>query len=145
MATVNEPLLDLRTVTGKFHIRIDGVPHFLSHPDALTLHKWAQIEAISPRIAALTLMVTGGGEVSDADERELSALLERAVRLVLDAPEVVHEKLDDVARASIFSAFCRLRSAGRETGATATARSKTIGARSSRGSKGSTAELPKAG
>lgn len=142
MAT-EEPLLDLKTVTGKFHIRIDGVPHFLAHPDSLTLRQWTQLETLAPRIAVLTLAVGKGDTVSEDDERELSVLLDKAARIVLDAPEVVHEKLMDMHRAAIMNAFFRLRLEGRTTETTTEA--AKIGAKSSRVSKGSTAALRKAG
>lgn len=141
----DEPLLDLRTVTGRFHVRIDGAPHFIAHPDALTLYQTAQLEQMGPRVNELMIAVTTGGEFSDADETELDALLKRAVRIVLDAPDVVHGILTQSHRIQILTAFMRLRHENSRTvGAPKTASPQT-GAKRSRDSKGSTVALQKAG
>lgn len=134
-------LLDITTDIGRFHVRIDGVPHFISHPDALTLSQINQLQHLRPRAIE---MQTRAEELTSDDERELGAILDRMVRIVLDAPEAVHQKLIDAHRLAIVDAFSKLRSSGRKTGATVMAMSRT-GAKSSRGSKGSTVARRKAG
>lgn len=139
----DEPLLDLKTVTGKFHVRIDGVPHFIAHPDALTLSQMGQLDRLGPRVFQLIAKASEDTLPAD-EERELAAYLDRFVRIVLDAPNSVHEKLMDSHRADIVTAFFRLRSPGRATGATTEA-SRSIGAKRSRGSRPSTVAIRKAG
>jgi hypothetical protein len=133
-------LLDLHTITGTFTIRIDGEPYFLSHPDALTLSQINQLQKLRPR----SLELATSEHLSDDDERELSAILDRMVRIVLDAPETVHQKLNDPHRMAIVEAFTMLRSSsGQKTGATTAA--KRTGRKLSQVSNGSMAVHRKAG
>jgi hypothetical protein len=110
----------------------------------LTLYQRTQLELMAPRIEQLTAVLKDGAALPDAEARELEALLDRSVRMVLDAPDVVHRKLSDVARASILNAFFALRSP-KETGTGTPTQSPPTGLRSSRDSSGSTAALQTVG
>lgn len=140
-----DTLLDLTTIVEKFHIRIDGAPHILAHPDALTLAQTMRMDAIRPRMIEL-LNSFRSGELTPDQEIELGQLLDRGCRVILDAPAVVHDRLVDTQRISILEAFITLRPRqnGQTTGATEMALPLT-GSTSSPDSNASTTALPTGG
>jgi hypothetical protein len=143
MATDN--VLDLNTIVEKLHVRIDGVPHHFSHPDALTLQGHLRMERIGPRMGAL-LEAVAAGATTDADDQELALLLDEGCRLVLDAPDSVHAKLLDTHRVLILDAFTQLRLKGRAAEATLKTKARPRrGVKSSPGSSASTAALRRTG
>src|SRR5262245_25419825 len=110
--------LSIRTIVEVFHVRIDDVPHRLSHPDRLSLAQTMRMEAVAPRLGELLQRVE---TVTLEEQLELSQLLDEQCRIVLDAPAAVHERLTDVDRLAVVQAFIQLRSTGQATGATETA------------------------
>jgi hypothetical protein len=139
MATdTDKSVLDIDTVVERLHVRIDGVPHQLSHPNALSLRNHIRMEKIGPRMSAL-LMASSENALTDDAEAELQGLLDEGCRLVLEAPPVVHAKLRDKHRVAILQVFMQLQSHAVMTGALRVMKArKRTGGRSSRASSAST-------
>jgi hypothetical protein len=103
MATA--PLLDISTIVPQYSILIDGKSYFIRNTDGLSLRQSLIVERAMPRIA--TLMQA---DLTEADDRELSGLLQQVCSSVLEAPDDVRDKLTDVQRLQVFIAFTPLRS-----------------------------------
>jgi len=140
MAT--DTVLSLNTLFEPVHVRIDGAPHRLMHEDALTLEQTLLMEKLGPRVNDLFKKLRDESIV-DEERLELDVALDRACRLVLDAPDVVHQRLTQKHRFDVLKAFMDLRAKGPASGE-ATAQSNT-GPKSSRGSSGSTSPRRKRG
>lgn len=142
MATATAAL-DFKTVNDTQFIRIDGRAYDIRHPDALSLAQYKRVEHDAPKLFALMDMK----EPTPADEAEMSRLLDRLVRVALDAPDEVQEKLRDAQRIAIVAVFTQLRSQTipQTRGATRSQESPSAGRTSSRGSSGSTAATRKRG
>jgi hypothetical protein len=113
MAT--DAVLSLNTLFEPVHVRIDGAPHRLMHDDALTLEQTLVLEKLGPRVNELFNKLRD--ETLNNDERaELDSALDRACRLVLDAPDVVHKRLTQKHRFEVLKAFMGLRSKGAANG-----------------------------
>jgi hypothetical protein len=137
MATDKEQsVLDIDTVVERLHVRIDGVPHLLSHPNALSLQGHLRMEKIGPRMGEL-LIASAQRELTGDEAEELDHLLKEGCRLVLEAPDSVHAKLRDTHRVLILQVFTQLQSR-LATGVGQTTTPARTGAKSSRGSRGST-------
>lgn len=102
-----EPLLDLSTVLEPVHVRIDGVPHRLWHRDNLTLAQTVRLEDLGPRVQQLFAALRDD-TLDAAGEAELDQKLTAATRVVLDAPEAVHERLSQQQRFQILRTFMQL-------------------------------------
>lgn len=131
MATV-KPLLDLATFSSNNfpRIRIDGKLYILTPPYALPQVTLSELSTIGQA-------VSGFGDIrrlKPKKAKEVSALLDRICRLILQAPPAVQAKLSDLQRIQVANAFTSLpvKNALRTTGSPYT-RSRRTGARSSRG------------
>lgn len=133
----NEPVLDISTIGLGAPVRIDGKRYFIRHPNKLTLESTLELERLTPLAG---MLLRRARALSSAEKTELSALLDRICRLVLDAPAAVHKGLSDNNRVALLQVFINLRTpAARRTGGARGAKSRSTGARSSRDSRGSTA------
>jgi hypothetical protein len=103
-ATAPVPILDLTTNIVRPVVRIDGAAYELRVADDLSLLEYKILERLCPRAGDLLIQDT----LTDAEGAELSRLLDEACRLALVAPDAVHAKLKDVARARVFDAFTEL-------------------------------------
>jgi len=142
-----EPVLDITTLVEPVHVRIDGAPHRLLHPDAMTLEQTIHMEDLGPRVQELFTKLRDK-TIDDAGRVELDDVLDRAVRLVLDAPDVVHLRLGQRQRFDVIKAFMGLsdRSAAEVTEAAApTPTTPLIGASSSPDSPASIPARPSMG
>lgn len=138
MAT--SPILNIDTLIRRETVRIDGVAYELRTSGELTLFELARLERTADRVHAIDTTA----EPSVAETAEYAALLDRAVRIILDAPEAVHAKLLTAHREAILWTFIGLSQPrpGLTRGTTearpATASRRTT-ERSARGSRASTA------
>jgi hypothetical protein len=134
------PLLNLTTLVDKPSVKIDGVKYALSVPDALSLMDCHRLSVVMARIDALSPKLSTGTLAHD-EEADLSEAFAGVCRVVLAAPDPVQAKLTAIQRLYIYQAFLQLpQSTLRLVGAMATgATSRPTGAKSSRGSRGSTA------
>lgn len=137
MAT-NAPLLDLTTLVTASHVRIDGTLHPLRSTEAMSIVQVKRLDFEAQRIRDLLVLVQSGS-ISEDDGQELARLLASVCRIVLDAPDDIHARLNEQQRLKVFASFLQLR-AGVTTGPTgAMATSNLIGGNTSRASSGSTA------
>lgn len=136
------PILDLQTVVTGHPVRIDGRRYTIRHTDSLTLQESLQLEKWTPTAGALLQKVA---TLTKAEHAELSDVLDRICRLVLDAPPAVHRALRDTHRVAVLQAFITLRLGTRgQTGATPRP-TRSTGETSSRGSRTSTRATPPTG
>jgi hypothetical protein len=138
------PLLNFSTLLEGPIVGIDGERYHVRHPDGMCLGDFKRVELAAPRMAALTQAPS----LTPAESKELSQVLDTLCRVVLDAPAEVHDRLHESQRVAILNLFMRLLSVvSAGTGATATAAlaNRKTGAKSSRGSRGSTAGRQKTG
>ncbi|MGE3175921.1 MAG: hypothetical protein AB7O32_00510 [Vicinamibacterales bacterium] len=137
---IPKPLFDLDTVTPRACITVNGQPYDLLTIDQVSIAAFHQLQRLCPRYDALMQKP----DLDDDESLELSGLLIRIVRLVLEAPEDVQARLTDNQRLQIVLAFTRLsrtplnpaRATTRSTRMTSAAPS--IGAKRYRGSAAST-------
>lgn len=136
------PVLEFDTLNDGLPIRIDGQLYHLRSANALSLGALKRLERLAPRMGALLQQA----DLSEAEERDVSAGLVQLCDLVVDAPAEVRARLTDAQRVRILEAFTQLPSP-RVTGAIpgrGAARGNG-GKRPSRGSRGSTAGLRRSG
>ncbi len=98
-----EPLLDIAVLTERPAIKIGGRRYEVRTPKELPLLKLRRFELMGQRlqeIGAINL-----AEATDADDAELSGILDDLCRLVLVAPAGVHAKLGDLDRMAIVNVF----------------------------------------
>lgn len=140
------PLLDLTTLLQRETIRIDGIVYDLRNSNELTIFDLARLQRTADRVQQLD----GLAEPTADELAEYARLLDRAVRIILDAPEAVHAKLRTAQREAIVWTFIGLsqpslgltRAPATETAVTAPAKTARP---SARGSRASTAARRKAG
>lgn len=102
----DEPVLDINTIGLGTPIRIDGKRYFIRAPNKLTLSALMELQDLRPRSYALMQKIE---KLSSTERIELSDLLLRCCRLVLDAPPAVQQALGDVERIQILNVFIKLR------------------------------------
>lgn len=139
MAAATAPVLDLTTLE-PMHVRIDGESYAIKTPNALSIRDIKHIESEWPRMGALLEQ----DRFSDDEVTELSARLDSACRLILDAPVEVHGRLGDQQRMEIVTVFSRLRLTQMATNAGAKV-VRLTGVNTSRGSSASTVATRRAG
>lgn len=105
-ASTPTPLLSLETLEG-YTVTVDGQSYRLFAPDALPAFTYKRLSTLSVRLEALWQQEA----LSAAEERELSDVLDRLCRIVLEAPEGVHGRISDMQRLAIFQTFQKLPSA----------------------------------
>lgn len=132
------------TVLEEAPIKIDGVLYQIKHPDSLPLGDVRRFEILVPRAEAL---IEKTDELTDDESLELSGILAKCCRMVLDSPPDVAAKLKDVQRLEIIRLFTQLRPVNqknsRNTGKAGEAQS--TGKKLFQRFKDSTAERPKVG
>lgn len=153
------PVLDLTAFTERQFINItarkaDGSTtvksYELLNPTELSLRDQFWIERQSLRVAALLEQI-GGDNVAQSvtASTDLTPLLERVCALTLMAPEAVRSVLSDAQRLAVFHAFLRLPAPGLTSAevspSAARPRGRSTGAKSSHGSRVSTAAPPTPG
>lgn len=105
---VQQHVLDITTeLLPTAIVKIDGVPYELHNQDTLPYLTYVRLAGLRRRIGLLTLKADTG-DLTAAEEAELYALLDRQCRLVLDAPDDVHAKLNAGIRMDVYQAFLEL-------------------------------------
>ena len=84
-------------------VNIDGKEYPLRNRDAIALLDYRWIEKKQPRMVELFNL----DDPAEEDAEELSTLVERLTRIILDAPDAVQESLSDMQRMDIISFFSR--------------------------------------
>jgi hypothetical protein len=140
MATA--PILTLTSIVPEHTISFDGTSYFIRPDAALTLRASLITSRAYARVSAL---LQKGDELSEADDQELSLLLQQTCACVLEAPPEVLAKLTDVQRFQVFMAFTPLRSKLIAPANGAAAAPSLTGANGSPDSSGSTAARTGAG
>lgn len=105
MAAPATHLLDLDTLTEHPSVIIDKHAYELTPPEALSAVEYHRIGKIAPRMFALWESAT---ELTPEEEVELEQTLDRVCRIVLKAPDEVHERLTDLQRLAIYQTFLTL-------------------------------------
>lgn len=141
MATA--PVLDLATLLDPIRVRIDGTLYALHRPDALSLSQVARVDALRPDFEALRSSSASFTLTLD-QLKTLESVLAEMCLVVLDAPADVQARLSDPQRIAIIQAFTQLPPPRQTAGAVPLA-PKSTGARSSRGSRASTAARRRTG
>ncbi len=137
------PVLEINTLLPKDVIAIDGVTYELIRPDQfLSLFDYSRYERLFNRVVELTTK----DDVTDAEEVELNAAVDRMARMVWRAPAEVHDQLTPRQRMQVVTAFLRLPATNRATPAAEPAPTlPLIGAQNSPDSNASTEAIPSAG
>lgn len=138
--TRTDPVLNIQTLGPGVPIRIDGRLYHVRHPNKLSIESRLEFDEVMERAPALLMRVR---KLTKQEREDLSVLLDRACRVVLDAPSSVQKGLIDSDRISILHVFIDLRpkpTPQRAGGTAQTTRpaSPSTGESSSRGSRGST-------
>lgn len=143
MAKAPSSVLSLQTVTEYPTVDIDGKRYQLLPADAMSIFDRITLESDEARAGAI---ITSDAR-TPAEENELGELLDVLCRKVLVAPPEVHNKLTDVQRMLLYEAFLGLPRAMRPKAEApnTTGAAKRNGAKSLRGSRGSTAAVPPSG
>lgn len=102
--TPQTPVLDLDILTGATRpvVRIDGTPYPLKDPDELSVLDFHR--AVPRRALELEELANP----TDSEAQEYSAILDQGCRLVLEAPDEVHQRLKNRQREQVISVFTRL-------------------------------------
>ena len=82
-------------------VKIDGAEHALRNKDAIAILDFKWIEKNAPRIDEIFNLE----EPTPEDADELSKLIERFTRILLDAPDSVHASLSDFQRMQVVNFF----------------------------------------
>lgn len=88
------PILNLDSLVDRPTVVIDGTEYWLVTPDILPPLDGHRLQRLMGRVMTLS----GQATLSEDEERELGGLPDRLCRLVLEAPDAVHQKLDDRRR-----------------------------------------------
>lgn len=136
-------ILDLKTVTQKFHITIDGKPFELRPPGMLPLAQTIRAEELVPEIFAVSMRMKRSRKGFSRDDIDrFAGLLMEFCALVVDAPPEVLATLSDTQRLQIVEVFMKLPLSTTRPTVEAARLAKTSGpsttATSFRGSPGST-------
>jgi hypothetical protein len=148
MAAPSSPVLDISTFSERQFIRVNGDAYEIRNPHEVSLSQQIWLERRVPRVGEL-IGLADAGELDEPGESELRMLLDRIVRIVLEAPDALFARLPDAVKLATFHAFLRLPTV--RTGRTAATRravvpqSSQTGSRSSRRSRGSTAAPQRTG
>lgn len=134
------PLLDLKTLTERHTVRVDGKAYTLKPMSRFSVLETLAFPEQTARLSALATLKKLTPEQNDEIER----LLDEICRVILDAPDAVHERLTGPQRMQVCNVFTLLRQGAsptrrRTTGANQTTSQAKTGATFSRGSRGSTA------
>lgn len=133
------PVLDLDDLTELPSVRINGTDHPLRSFGMLAPMELHRLQRAFARYEEVTSKASG--ELTAAEEKELSDLPDSMCRTVLMAPDDVHRALDDWRRMRILNAFfdLPLRAGARGLGAAADVptTTPTTGESSSRASSAS--------
>jgi hypothetical protein len=134
-----EALLTLSTLIDRPHIVIDGQAYELRQPQELSIANGAAAARVGQQLTAL-----GGkpmADLTDDEAAQIEGALAMLIAMILIAPSAMLERLDSHQRLAIGQAFFAQprRPTGTETAARRPRPTPSTGARSSRGSSGSTA------
>ncbi len=135
-----DTLLDLTTLTERPIIAIDGATYEILTPDELCVYDSHRFQQWGQRLDALMRLPELGDEEAD----ELSGLVcKLSDRIMVGIPDDVRAKLTEGQRLMVAEVFTEL---PRQKAAKPKRKpSRSIGARSRRGSSGSTAATPPTG
>lgn len=132
------PLLDLTTTQVRPEVRIDAIAYEIRTSNDLSLGQYKALERLLPRVGVLLTIET----LTQAEDTELSALLDTVCRMGLVAPDAIQDGLGHVNRVLIFKVFTELLTpsvnATRANLVTPAPAVPSTGARSSRVSRAST-------
>lgn len=106
-----KPVLVLESNPERARVRIDGIEYELKNATEFSAVEARRIAGWGERLDELLL--TTKRELTPEEEGEIPTLLDRLCKAVLDAPALVHAKLSDHQRGSIFQAFVSLEQQGR--------------------------------
>jgi hypothetical protein len=102
-----KPLLDLDSFAETPQIRVDGELYDLRLPDHITIVEGVRIRKVSPRLDELQAK-EAAGTLNEDEAVELTQILDMVARIVLKAPDSVHERLADWQRIAIVLSFSGL-------------------------------------
>ena len=137
-----DPLLDIKTLTERPVIAIDGTRYEIISPDELSIVDSARFEQWGLRLAEVRaddLKIEGAGEISEI-------LHKLTDWIMVGVPVDVRDKLSDAKRLKVAEVFTTLfRQKATAKGAKSKKATRRTGVKSRRGSSGSTAATPPAG
>lgn len=99
----SEPLFDIDTQLKRPHVTIDGEPHFVFHPEELSVIKHHRFVRAGERIRELE------GKTGDETEKELDALVDKvAGDILVDTPKEIFAKITGAQRLKLVQVFTAL-------------------------------------
>ena len=136
-----EPLLDIKTLTERPVITIDGTRFEILSLDELSIVDTQRFQAWGKRLSDLIAQPN----LDDAEAIELvSALHQLTDRIMVGVPDDVKYRLSDASRIAVAEVFMK-RPGLAKLARKGKKRNQSTGAKSRRGSNGSTAATPSAG
>lgn len=136
-----KPLLSISTLApDRPLIDIDGRFYELKARDDLGLEDLVQLDAFLQQYSVLIAFVQGGGKPTKEDGAALDVAMDRLLRIFLDAPDAVQDKLLPSHRLSILLAFSEASPKPAQTATQPNRANRRSGAKSSRRSSASTEE-----
>lgn len=115
------PVLNLDSLTERRAVRFEGTDYDLLNPEEVSILDYHRIVKQAHRIDEIMGSGKSTSDLSEAEVAEMTAALDRAVRMILRAPDEVHAKFSDLARLAIISVFSDLQRSVNPPAATATA------------------------
>lgn len=134
-------LLDLDTLVLRHHITIDKRPYELKNAPEFSVVEAHRLAVMGEKLHRLMKAEA----LTEAEEQELSAVLDTICKAILLAPGEVHAKLHDSQRQRIFETFHLLSLPPAKPTRAKQAAVRPIGASLPRGSRGSTGGRRKRG
>lgn len=101
------PIIDLDTLAEPLTlVTIDGTPYGIRPKDLLSIKEQRACMRLGNRYEAL--FEREAPPLTDDEEQECADCLDRLTRIVLDAPDAIHRKLNDFQRRVIVETFLQL-------------------------------------
>jgi hypothetical protein len=98
-----EPILDLTTLVERPKIRIDGQLYGVRDTDEVNLVEYHRLQRLGEKVDLLSK-----DGLSEAETEEALKALDTACRMILEAPDEVHQKIRDSHRMQILKVFTDL-------------------------------------
>lgn len=141
-----KPLLSISTLAPeRARVNIDGIEYELKHRSELGLRKLVQLEALMAQYGKLIDFTAQGGEATDEEFGALETAMDKLLRIFLDAPDEVQNRLSSQNRYAIMVAFAEASKANAQPPAPMNRANRRTSAKSSPRSSASTAASRKPG
>jgi hypothetical protein len=103
------PILNLDTLTTRAIVKIAGTSYEVRNLEELPILGYRRLEHQRARLTDLMVKADAAETVEAAEAHEISQLLDRMCRQILDAPDAVLAALTDLERFAVLDFFYELR------------------------------------